>query len=41
MLNYSENNEIFVAGVFFWPHPVDDMQFGFRKGKGTNDAILL
>jgi len=22
ILNYSENNEIFVGGVFFWPHPV-------------------
>jgi len=22
ILNYSENNEIFVGGCFFWPHPV-------------------
>jgi len=21
-LNHSENNEIFVGGCFFWPHPV-------------------
>ena len=28
-------------GYFILSHPVDDMQFGFMKGKGTIDAIFI